>query len=251
MTQPMPALIGHRGLPDKAPENTRASILAAKHHGIDWVEIDVTMAGDGSLVVMHDPDLRLFGQPDVRLADIGRKELQAVDAGSWFSDEFQGEPLLFLDELLSLVSELQLGLNLEIKINDDLETNRQVMAVYETLKHADLPTHQLLVSSFNHAALAQLRNLDNNVQIAPLFKTLPQTIPASLQQLQPVSVHCSQSRLTLQQAMQYASHYPLYCYTVNSAERFGELLQWGVSGIFCDHAHAPEMLTALTFHPSE
>ena len=60
-TKPMSALIGHRGLPSQAPENTAASLKAAFEQGIDWIEVDVTMAGDGSLVILHDADLRRFG----------------------------------------------------------------------------------------------------------------------------------------------------------------------------------------------
>jgi glycerophosphoryl diester phosphodiesterase len=248
MTQPMPALIGHRGLPTKAPENTRASILAAKEQGIAWIEIDVTMAGDGSLVIMHDPDLRLFGQPKTRLINIGVAELQKVDAGGWFSKAFLGEPLLFLDDLLILVKELKLGLNLEIKINDEIDVNKQVNAIQKTIAQYQLPHPAILISSFNHLALQHFRQINDAIQIGALFKSLPEHIPESLNQIQPISVHCEQSMITKEQLKQYCHLYPVYCYTVNSAQRFSELLDWGVSGVFCDHANQKEMLQVLAQH---
>ena len=56
-----PALVGHRGLGkgevDGHRENTVASMLAALAAGVDWLEVDVTRTGDGSLVVHHNPAL--------------------------------------------------------------------------------------------------------------------------------------------------------------------------------------------------
>ncbi|MFT4675972.1 MAG: glycerophosphoryl diester phosphodiesterase, partial [Reinekea sp.] len=101
-TKPMSALIGHRGLPSQAPENTSASIKAAFEQGIDWIEVDVTMAGDGTLVILHDTDLRRFGQPGRTLASLDRAALLEVDAGGWFHADFAGEPILFMAQLMTL-----------------------------------------------------------------------------------------------------------------------------------------------------
>ncbi|WP_187265475.1 glycerophosphodiester phosphodiesterase family protein [Reinekea thalattae] len=246
MNKPMPSLIGHRGLPDLAPENTKSSVVTAAKHGIRWVEIDVTMAGDGSLVIMHDPDLRLFGQAETRLVDIGKSELSSIDAGSWFDSNFTGEPLLFLPELLDLVIGHNLGLNLEIKINPDIDMSLQVKAVYQCLSDFHITAENLLISSFDMAALVELRKLDQNIQIGALAQKIPDQTPSELAFIAPVSIHCDQEHLTQEQAAQLKEQYPLYCYTVNSAEKFAQLLSWGVSGIFCDRAHAEDMIAVLT-----
>jgi glycerophosphoryl diester phosphodiesterase len=47
-------IIGHRGLPHQAPENTLASLAAAERAGADIVEVDVKVTQDGTLVLMHD-----------------------------------------------------------------------------------------------------------------------------------------------------------------------------------------------------
>ncbi len=246
MSNPMPALIGHRGLPIEAPENTKASVIAAAKKDIQWIEIDVTMAGDGSLVIMHDNTLKLFGEPERTLLSLNEAQLRDVDAGSWFSEQFSGEPLLFLDGLLGLVKEFQLGLNLEIKINPDLETQRQVTAVYTALDIAKLPHEKLLVSSFDHQALAMLRVLSSTIAIGVLFEILPEHLLNDVIHLLPTSIHCDQSKLTETQARQIVPHYPLYCYTVNDPIKFEKLLGWGVSGIFCDRAYAQEMRDVVT-----
>ncbi len=243
--QPLPSLIGHRGLPLLAPENTRASILSAVEHKIECIEIDVTMAGDGSLVIMHDPDLRLVGQADVKLVDLDRETLQKVDAGSWHSAKFKGEPLLFLEDLIALVKEHQLTLNLEIKINPDIETEKQVTAVFEMLVAKNMINTKLFVSSFNIPTLEQLRQLSGSIQLSALFKAIPDNLLNDVIHLHPVSIHCDQGLLSEQQARHIIPHYPLYCFTVNDTFTFTKLLAWGVSGVFCDRAYADDMKACL------
>ena len=54
VTQAPFLLIGHRGAPGHAPENTLAGFAAAVALGVDGIELDVHLA-DGRLVVIHDP----------------------------------------------------------------------------------------------------------------------------------------------------------------------------------------------------
>ena len=71
-----PLVIGHRGAPRVARENTIAAFAAARAAGADGVELDARRTTDGVLVVRHDPiaglslsDLRA-AEPDVpTLAD--------------------------------------------------------------------------------------------------------------------------------------------------------------------------------------
>jgi len=50
-------VIGHRGAPHLAPENTIESFHAVRRVGADGVELDVRRAADGSLAVHHDAHL--------------------------------------------------------------------------------------------------------------------------------------------------------------------------------------------------
>ena len=49
-----PMIIGHRGIPVLAPENTLAGIEKALELGADGIEIDVHLSQDGHVVVCHD-----------------------------------------------------------------------------------------------------------------------------------------------------------------------------------------------------
>ena len=50
-------VVGHRGAPNKAPENTLASFEAAIAIGVDAIELDVHLSRDGHLIVIHDAAL--------------------------------------------------------------------------------------------------------------------------------------------------------------------------------------------------
>ena len=54
-----PVRIAHRGASGEglAPENTLAAFEQAIELGVDLIELDVQLTGDGRLVVIHDPTL--------------------------------------------------------------------------------------------------------------------------------------------------------------------------------------------------
>ncbi|XP_026226967.1 glycerophosphodiester phosphodiesterase domain-containing protein 5-like isoform X2 [Anabas testudineus] len=89
---PAPALIGHRGAPMLAPENTLMSFEKAVEAGSDGLETDVTISFDGVPFLMHDRTLRrttnvhkVFpNRTDTPAAMFTWAELESLDAGTWF-----------------------------------------------------------------------------------------------------------------------------------------------------------------------
>ena len=79
-----PRLIGHRGAAALAPENTLASIRAAAEAGVQWIEFDAKLAGDGVPVLMHDETLDRTTTGSGPVAALGSRDLAALDAGAWF-----------------------------------------------------------------------------------------------------------------------------------------------------------------------
>ncbi len=52
------AVIAHRGGMGEAPENTKAAIENAIKRRVDWAEVDVRYASDGTLILLHDNNLQ-------------------------------------------------------------------------------------------------------------------------------------------------------------------------------------------------
>jgi len=46
--------MGHRGYASQFPENTLQSFQAAYYAGVDFVELDIQISSDSSLMVFHD-----------------------------------------------------------------------------------------------------------------------------------------------------------------------------------------------------
>jgi glycerophosphoryl diester phosphodiesterase len=74
-TRPMPEtflVVGHRGAPLQAPENTIASLKEAIRQGANAVEVDLCLTGDGQVVLWHDQE------PDDLVAVARRARLEGL-----------------------------------------------------------------------------------------------------------------------------------------------------------------------------
>ena len=229
----MNRVIGHRGLAGEAPENTLAGIRLAAEQGLKWVEVDVTLLSDGTPVLFHDRRLNRTTNKKGRLKSLTYSELETVDAGSWFSDQFSGEKIPQLAEALKLIKTLGLGLNLELKTNGCSES-RLVDTVLKTIREVEFPKDRLLVSSFNYQALVSF-SARSDIQVGCLFERLPMNWRKKALRVNAVTIHLSSRRTSKRQISRVKSKgYELYCYTVNSLTFARQLMGYGVDGVFSD-----------------
>lgn len=99
-----PWILGHRGAPREAPENTLVGLRRALELGLDGVEYDLRSCATGEAVLLHDADLQRTTDSRGLLAERSLPELFGVDAGTWFSRVFSGEPVPLFDEALEVTS---------------------------------------------------------------------------------------------------------------------------------------------------
>jgi glycerophosphoryl diester phosphodiesterase len=151
-----PYIIGHRGALACAPENTMASFREALAQGIDLVELDVQMSADGQLVVIHDQTLERTTDGRGFVADTPLAELQALDAGSWFSPQFAGERVPELSEVLAWIKG-KAGLVVEVK-NGPVFYAGIEQKIVEALEQHDM-VEQTMVVSFDHPCLYRIKKL--------------------------------------------------------------------------------------------
>ena len=97
--------IAHRGASYLAPENTVASAKLAWELGADAVEVDVHLTKDNRVIVIHDKDTKRTcdGKTNLSIAQTPSILLRDLDAGSWKGEEFKGEKLPFLSEIIKTV----------------------------------------------------------------------------------------------------------------------------------------------------
>lgn len=99
---PPPLILGHRGAPREAPENTLVSLRRALDVGLDGIEYDLRACAGGELVLLHDETLERTTDSHGELSKRNLASLMGVDAGGWHSRNHRGEPLPLLDEALEL-----------------------------------------------------------------------------------------------------------------------------------------------------
>lgn len=110
-------IICHRGSLRKAPENTLASLEGAIAMGAYAVEFDIQTSKDGVLYVLHDETVDRTTNGTGRIAHMTSDEIDALDAGSWFSPAFKGEPVPRLDVFLK-ACQGRIATYAEIKVAD-------------------------------------------------------------------------------------------------------------------------------------
>ncbi|MCG3086962.1 glycerophosphodiester phosphodiesterase [Sporosarcina cyprini] len=158
--------VAHRGASAYAPENTRAAFQKGVDLQADYLECDVHLSKDDELIVMHDDkvDRTTDGKGYVR--DLTLAELRTLNAGKLFGEDFAGEPIMTLKELVDeFYSEV--GLVIEIKNPDTYpgieEKVAQVLERYEDLSG-------IIIQSFDVESMKKIHSLLPDVEIAILIR---------------------------------------------------------------------------------
>ncbi|MCZ8075157.1 MAG: glycerophosphodiester phosphodiesterase [Paucibacter sp.] len=155
---PLPFWIAHRGAGKLAPENTLAAFRLGAAHGYRAFECDVKLSLDGVPFLLHDSSLRRTSTGSGLASAQSWSELSRLDAGSWHSRSFAGEPLASLEAVAHFVQANCYGLNLELKPTPGQErltgqvVGREVLRLWRGVE-AHLP----LFSSFEPVALEGAR----------------------------------------------------------------------------------------------
>jgi len=90
-------VIGHRGLSDKAPENTVPAFeLAAEATG--FIQLDLAMTMDERLVALHDDYVDRTTNGHGVVCRMTYDAIRKLDAGEWFSKKYSGTHIPTLAE---------------------------------------------------------------------------------------------------------------------------------------------------------
>lgn len=236
-TWPYPRYWAHRGAGKQAPENTLAAFRLGAALGYRAFECDAKLSADGKAFLLHDDTLNRTSDGKGRADQLTLGELAQLDAGSWHSMEYAGEPLPSLKSILQFVNANQLMINVEIKptTGREYETGAAIALDLANQWQGDLPP---LLSSFSETALMGAKAAVPALPRAWLVDALPDDWLARLQQLDCVALDSDHRVLTpeiIQTAKQHG--FRVLCYTVNDAERAKQLLAWGVDSVITDEVH--------------
>jgi len=236
----LPPVIGHRGAAAFAPENTLAGFRHAQALGCRWIEFDVRLTADREPVVLHDNRLERTTDGRGSVSRLSLATIRRHDAGSWFDPSFAGELVPRLQEVVTLLAELALGANVELKAARGKEAATGALVADLLARTWPADRADLLISSFHRGALAAARDRAPRIARGILFRGIPKNWRAVAAALGSATIHADQRRLHRDVVSEIRrAGYPLLAYTVNDPERAKTLFDWGVTSIFSD---APQRL---------
>lgn len=151
----------HRGDSMNAPENTMAAIEKAAENQADIIEIDVRQTADGVYVLFHDEDLYRTTGVKRDVGECNYDFISNLDAGSYFSEEYAGEPIPTLEEALIYGEENNIFYNIELK-PEDTDTN-YVQGIMDLLEKYDY-IDNCVVSSMNYETLKEVKVLNEDIE---------------------------------------------------------------------------------------
>ncbi|WP_124065787.1 glycerophosphodiester phosphodiesterase family protein [Clostridium sp. E02] len=153
-------ITAHRGSLREAPENTMAAITKAVEDLADYVEIDVQETSDKIVVLGHDNTLKRVAGVNRPIRSYTFKELETVDVGAWFSDEYKGERIPSLMEVMEYCKG-KIRINIEIKgQKPGSDLPEQVVFLIQEYQMEE----QCVVTSTRLSYLARIKKLDPKIR---------------------------------------------------------------------------------------
>jgi len=240
---PYPFWIGHRGAGKLAPENTLAAFRLGAQHGYRMFECDAKLSADGMPFLMHDATLTRTTNALERLApdasatggDHAWAELSQLDAGSWHSRAFAGEPLPTLESATRWCRANGHALNIEIKPTPGTERRTGEGVAAHAARGWQGANILPLLTSFSVQALQGARETAPSLPRGLLLDALPGGWLHSALALDCVAVVCHHALWdSASVASVHGAGLRALSYTVNDEPAAQRLMELGTDGIITD-----------------
>lgn len=234
MAWPYPFWIAHRGAGKQAPENTLAAFRVGHAAGFRAFECDVQLSADGVPFLLHDDTLDRTSNGQGLACALDWAVLQHLDAGSWHSGAYVGEPPASLAVLAELAAAWDLALNLELKPSPG-QAERVGAGVARWLRaHWQAPCPPLL-SSFEPEALRAAHAADAAWPLALLLEHWQPDAARQALALHACAVVCHHASLDADGiGALHAQGLKALSYTVNDAAEVQRLRAAGIDGLITD-----------------
>ncbi|WP_369394521.1 glycerophosphodiester phosphodiesterase [Streptomyces sp. CG1] len=242
--QHSPVVVANRGASAYAPENTLA---AADRLGIAWVENNVQRTKDGELVVLHDTSLarttnvkKVFpDRSSWNVGDFTLREIEKLDAGSWFGAKFKGERVPTLEEYLEEVEDNGQKLLLDLN-NPELYPGIERQALRELRHDGWLDRghlkRRLIIQSFNADAIKKVHRLNPAIKTGFLGNPTVAELPkyaAFADQINPQYESTTADYVSAVHALKgpHGRRMTVYTWTVDDGPTAVKATRAGVDGI--------------------
>lgn len=222
-------VMAHRGASTEAPENTMAAFQKAIDDMADYIELDVQFTNNGEVIVMHDSNAYRTTGVDANIVNMTYKEVKTLDAGSWFSDEYVGENVPSLKEVLEL-TQGKIKLNIELKPADNgTALAKNTVRIIEKYNMVN----DCVITSFSESALKAVKTYNQEIKVGYILSAAYGDF-YDMKNVDFFSVNAAfLSKRTIDAI--HNSGKRVYAWTVNNKESIKNLTNKGVDGIITDN----------------
>nr|WP_249871570.1 glycerophosphodiester phosphodiesterase family protein [Oceanobacillus saliphilus] len=232
------ANVAHRGASGHAPENTMAAFDKAFEMKADYIEIDVQMTSDGELIAIHDTTVNRTTNGSGFVGDFTLEEIQQLDAGSWFGQEFAGEQIPTFEEIVDAYRG-KIGILIELKSPELYPGMEEKVADALIERNMHRPSnHKIIIQSFNHESVQTSKELLPNVPHGVLAGlTWANVTDEQLAQFATYADYFNPNMNIVTDGLVERVHdigMEIFPYTVRTQEQADNLFELGVDGIITD-----------------
>ena len=146
-------IVAHRGASGDAPENTLAAFRLAWQQEADAIEGDFRLTKDGVIVCIHDESTKRVGNRDLLVVGSTLQELKTVDIGGYQGEQFIGERVPTLDEVISTIPNGK-AILIEVKCGCEI-----VPLLITQLRESSLDATQVVIISFEAGVIRMCKDL--------------------------------------------------------------------------------------------
>ena len=230
--------VAHRGASGHAPENTMAAFEKAFEMKADFIEIDVQMTRDGRLVAIHDTTVNRTTNGNGFVGDYTLEEIQQLDAGSWFGEEFAGERIPTFEEIIDEYRG-KIGILIELKSPELYPGMEEKVAEALIERNMHKPSNgKIIIQSFNHESVQLSKQLLPNIPHGVLAGlTWADVTDEQLAQFATYADFFNPNMNIVTEDLVDRVHLAgmeIYAYTVRTQEQADNLFELEVDGIITD-----------------
>jgi glycerophosphoryl diester phosphodiesterase len=235
---PYPRWVAHRGAGKLAPENTLAAFRLGARYGYRMFECDVKLSADEVPFLLHDASLERTTNGQGIAGQLSWAELSRLDAGSWHSRAYAGEPIASLEAVARYCLGNGFALNIEIKPTPGAESLTGALvadAAARLWAQAPVGAMAPLLTSFSPDALEAAQTAQPQLPRGLLLEQLWTGWLETALRLGCVAVVCNQALWDESSVRQARSAgLRMSSYTVNDEWAAERLLALGTDAIITD-----------------
>lgn len=232
---PYPRWVAHRGAGKLAPENTLAAFKLGAKNGYRMFECDIKLSADGVPFLLHDDTLERTTDGRGVAGSETWAMLRKLDAGSWHSRPYTGEPLPTLETIATWCIANDFDLNIEIKPTTGTDARTGEIVARHSKQLWQDAARMPLLTSFKTDALLAAQDAEPDLPRGLLLHELWTGWLETGLMLGCQAIVCNHKLWNLSSVTQAKdAGFKTLSYTVNDDAEAQRLLALGTDGIITD-----------------